>query len=135
MTDKLSVIGGVSLLDAEVMESPSGPGAMVNTAETSAYIQGKYAVTDAWSVGGTITYSGKIYGGTYSANRDTGLTIDDWTRLDLMSDYKINSAATVRLNVLNVTDELYYDALYRSGTPFVFVAPGRSAVVTLDYTF
>tara|TARA_R110000868_G_scaffold207948_1_gene457055 strand:+ start:9157 stop:11415 length:2259 start_codon:yes stop_codon:yes gene_type:complete len=135
VTDKLSVIGGVSLLDAEVIESPSGPGAMVNTAETSAYIQGKYAVTDAWSVGGTITYSGKIYGGTYSANRDTGLTIDDWTRLDLMSDYKINSAATVRLNVLNVTDELYYDALYRSGTPFVFVAPGRSAVVTLDYTF
>tara|TARA_R110000868_G_scaffold185103_1_gene426897 strand:+ start:12451 stop:14709 length:2259 start_codon:yes stop_codon:yes gene_type:complete len=135
VTDKLSLIGGLSLLDAEVIESPSGPGVMVNTAETSAYIQGKYAVTHAWSVGSTVTYSGKIYGGTYSANRDTGLTIDDWTRVDLMSDYKINKAATLRLNVLNVFDELYYDALYRSGTPFVFVAPGRSAVVTLDYTF
>jgi catecholate siderophore receptor len=37
--------------------------------------------------------------------------------------------------VLNVFDELYYDAFYRSAAPFVFVAPGRSAVVTLDYTF
>lgn len=135
VTEKLSLIGGASLLDAEVLESPSGPGVMVNTAETSGYIQAKYAVTDEWSVGSTVTYTGKIYGGTYSANRDTGLTIDNWTRVDLMSDYKINEAATVRLNVLNVFDELYYDALYRSGTPFAFVAPGRSAVVTLDYTF
>lgn len=135
VTEKLSLIGGASLLDAEVLESPSGPGVMVNTAESSGYIQAKYAVTDEWSVGSTVTYTGKVYGGTYSANRDTGLTIDDWTRVDLMSDYKINEAATVRLNVLNVFDELYYDALYRSGTPFAFVAPGRSAVVTLDYTF
>jgi catecholate siderophore receptor len=135
VTEKLSLIGGVSMFRAEVLASPSGPGAMVNTAESSAYLQGKYALTDAWSVGSTVTYSGKIYGGTYSANRDTGLTIDDWTRVDLMSDYKINDAATLRLNVLNVFDELYYDALYRSGAPFVFVAPGRSATLTLDYTF
>jgi len=135
VTEKLSLIGGLSLYKADVLESPSGPGVMVNTAESSAYIQGKYALNDDWSVGSTVTYSGKIYGGTYSANRDTGLTIDDWTRVDLMSDYKINEAATLRLNVLNVFDELYFDALYRSNAPFVFVAPGRSAVVTLDYTF
>tara|TARA_R110000824_G_scaffold118960_18_gene272525 strand:- start:51603 stop:53864 length:2262 start_codon:yes stop_codon:yes gene_type:complete len=135
VTEKLSLIGGVSLLDAEVITSPSGPGVMVNTAESSGYIQAKYAVTDEWSVGSTVTYTGKIYGGTYSANRDTGKTVDDWTRVDLMSDYQITPDAKLRLNVLNVFDELYYDALYRSGTPFVFVAPGRSAVVTLDYTF
>ena len=26
----------------------------------------------------------------------------------------------------NITNKLYYDALYQSATPFVFVAPGRS---------
>lgn len=135
VTEELSLIGGFSLFDAEVLESPSGPGVMVNTAESSAFIQGKYAVTQEWSVGSTITYQGKVYGGTYSANRDTGLTIDDWTRVDLMTDYKVTPDATLRLNVLNVFDELYYDAFYRSAAPFVFVAPGRSAVVTLDYTF
>jgi len=37
--------------------------------------------------------------------------------------------------VLNLTDELYYDALYRSATPFSYIAPGRSALVTLNIDF
>ena len=27
----------------------------------------------------------------------------------------------------NIFNKLYYDALYQSATPFVFVAPGRAA--------
>jgi catecholate siderophore receptor len=34
-----------------------------------------------------------------------------------------------------VLDETYYDALYRSGTPFVYVAPGRSASISVSMKF
>ena len=36
-----------------------------------------------------------------------------------------------RVNVNNITNKLYYDAIYRSASPFAYVAPGRSAVLTL----
>ena len=34
----------------------------------------------------------------------------------------------MQLNIVNITNELYYDALYQSAGSFVFVAPGRAAV-------
>jgi catecholate siderophore receptor len=37
--------------------------------------------------------------------------------------------------VLNLTDKRYYDAIYRSGTPFSYVAPGRSAFLTVTAGF
>ncbi len=134
VTPELSLMAGGSLFDAEVIASPSGPGKMVNTAEKSAFIQAKYAVTEEWSVGSAVIYQGEIYGGTYSAH-DASPKLSDWVRVDLMSDYAVTPDVTLRLNVLNVFDELYYDAIYRSGTPFAFVAPGRSAILTLEYTF
>ena len=36
-----------------------------------------------------------------------------------------------RVNVNNLTDKRYYDAIYRSGSPFAYIAPGRSAFLTL----
>ena len=38
-----------------------------------------------------------------------------------------------RVNVNNITNKRYYDAIYRSGAPFAYVAPGRSAVLTLAF--
>ena len=41
--------------------------------------------------------------------------------------YKINKNCTAKLFVNNIFDTVYYDAFYQSDTPFVFIAPGRSA--------
>jgi catecholate siderophore receptor len=141
VTPELSLIGGLALFDADVirgpaaMGNPTGAGKMVNTAERSASLQAKYALTDKWSVGSTVIYKSQIYGGTYAANPNTSPRIPGWVRVDFMSDYKLTEAMKVQLNVLNAFDKLYFDAVYRSGTPFVFVAPGRSATLTLEYTF
>ena len=35
----------------------------------------------------------------------------------------------------NITNKLYYDALYQSATPFVFVAPGRNVSMVLSARF
>ena len=56
-------------------------------------------------------------------------------RFDLFGGYQISDNVGVSFNLLNATDELYYDALYRSATPFSYVAPGRSFKVTLDVEF
>ena len=38
----------------------------------------------------------------------------------------------LKLYVNNITNKLYYDALYQSGTPFVLEAPGRAAYLVLS---
>jgi catecholate siderophore receptor len=39
------------------------------------------------------------------------------------------------MRVDNLTDATYYDAFYRSGTPFVYIAPGRSASISVKMKF
>jgi catecholate siderophore receptor len=54
---------------------------------------------------------------------------------DATARYAPTDRLEFRLNVLNLTDKRYYDAIYRSGSPFSYVAPGRSATLTASYTF
>ena len=55
-------------------------------------------------------------------------------RFDAFTEYKINSNIKAKLSVNNIFDTVYYDAFYRSNTPFVFIAPGRSVWLTLTGT-
>jgi len=49
--------------------------------------------------------------------------------------YRITDGLEARVNVLNLTDKRYFDAIYRSGSPFSYVAPGRSATFSLTAKF
>ena len=51
-------------------------------------------------------------------------------RFDAFTEYKLNSNIKAKLSVNNIFDTTYYDAFYRSNTPFVFIAPGRSVWLT-----
>ena len=55
-----------------------------------------------------------------------------FTTLDAMAEYNLTDTVTVKLNVTNLTDKLYADALYRG-----FYAPGapRAVQVTLKTLF
>ena len=65
----------------------------------------------------------------------TSTEIPSYWRLDLFGGYQLTDNVEVSFNVLNVTDEVYYDALYRSATPFTYIAPGRSVQFRIDYDF
>jgi catecholate siderophore receptor len=41
----------------------------------------------------------------------------------------------MKLFVNNLTNKLYYDALYQSAAPFVLEAPGRAAYIELSARF
>lgn len=137
ITRQFSISSGLALLDTEITKSdtPAEVGQpFPNTAEQSATVQLRYEVNNDWTVGGTAIYTGEIFGGTPNGPV-TNNSIAANTRYDLMAQYRVNHDLSFRLNILNATDKTYYDALYRSGSPFTYVGEGRSASLTMIVDF
>ncbi|EIJ33583.1 TonB-dependent receptor [Thiothrix nivea] len=136
VTEKLSLAGGAVYMDTKITDSadPNSVGkSLANVAEKSASIQAKYQATPKMAVGGSVIHIGKVEGGSFAAT--TGNTLPSSNRLDLMGEYKISNKLSAQLNVKNATDETIYEAFYRSGAPFTYVAPGRTTNVSLTYDF
>lgn len=135
ITDRWSVYSGIALLDTKITDSPdvSLEGEKFpNIAETSFTLLTKYQVTDELEIGGQAYYQGKIYGGSYAAG--TAHTPSYW-RFDVLSEYELTENVALQLNVLNITNERTYDAIYRSGSPFGYIGAGRAGYLTLSYKF
>jgi catecholate siderophore receptor len=135
ITENWSLFGGLTLFETEVTDSTiaSQIGEMFpNVSEESFTLTSRYQITDRLHLGGTAGYNSEKFGGTVAAS---STFVPDYWRFDFFGGYQLTDNMEVTFNVLNATDELYYDALYRSGTPFSYVAPGRSALVTLDIDF
>jgi len=145
ITDKWSVFGGLVLMHSEVTKSLVSPAnttlftsnvglPLANVAHQSFSLLTKYQLTDIWELGGQAVYRSKMYGGTFLA-ANQGTSIPDYWRFDVFAEAKIDQNWTAKLFVNNITNKLYYDALYQSAAPFVFVAPGRSASLVLSARF
>ncbi|MBX9651537.1 MAG: TonB-dependent receptor, partial [Xanthobacteraceae bacterium] len=145
ITDKWSVMGGLVLMQSEVTKSlapsaqpliyPTNVGLkLANVAHQSFSLLSKYQLTDVWEIGGTAVYRSKMYGGTLLA-ANQGTSIPSYWRFDAFAEAKIDKNWTAKLYIANLTNKLYYDALYQSATPFVYVAPGRSASMILSARF
>lgn len=134
---KLSLYSGFSMLETNTDESTNpnsqnlGKG-FANVSEMSFSLTTKYQWNEKFAIGGTFISQSKKFGGTYSAGTNF---LDGFNRIDLMAQYELGKGKELRFNIQNLTDETYYDALYRSASPFVYVAPGRSASVTFDWHF
>lgn len=135
LTDALSIYGGLVLMDSEVLESrdPNNIGEkFANIAHTTFTMMAKYQLTDKLAVGGQATYQGEINAGSLAAN---GNVLPSYWRFDAMAEYQLTENIEIQVNGLNLTDETNYDALYRSGTPFVYIGPGRAGYVTINYKY
>jgi catecholate siderophore receptor len=142
ITDKWSVFAGLVLMHSEVTKSlvPSANPALyptnvgrplANIAHQSFNILSKYEINDTYEVGAQATFFSKIYGGTFLA-ANQGTQIPEHWRFDAFAEAKINKNWKAKVYVDNIFNELYYDALYQSAAPFVFVAPGRAAYLSLQ---
>ncbi|MBF4992179.1 TonB-dependent siderophore receptor [Methylophilus sp. QUAN] len=110
-----------------------------------------YALTDAWKIGGGVEAKGERYAYVPSAARGTarGQTeanggvfqtgvfdpnkAPGYARVDLMATYEQPKWA-VRLNVKNLLNKVYYDAVYDNGG-LVTPGNGRQAIITTEYKF
>jgi catecholate siderophore receptor len=134
LTSRLALFGGYTFLDAKIVasEDPTKIGSrFANVPKHSFALLGNYAVTERLMLGAQATYRSRVYGGTLDAN---GNYLPAYWKFDLVGRYKLSNRVELRANVTNLTDKRYYDAIYRSGTPFSFVAPGRQATVSVTVT-
>ncbi|MBL4613176.1 MAG: TonB-dependent siderophore receptor [Emcibacter sp.] len=136
ITPELSIFGGVTLLNTKVIDSARSNDIgkkLANVAEQSFTILAKYQITSDLDFGAIANYSSKILGGAGVAGGTT--FIPSYVRFDAFANYRITEMIKVSLNVQNLTDKVYYDSLYRNTAPFTYIAPGRSASLTLDIEF
>lgn len=144
ITEDLSTQFGVTFMDAEVLESfdtDSVGRTLSNFADNSAFWQLRYQASDAFSFGGTMTYSSEMYAGQPDSGAGFNTEINDYsykvpsyTLFDVFATYAFSEQLNLRLNVANVTDKDYYLAAYRSGA-FTYIGAARNAKLTLTYEF
>ena len=133
VTKDWSVYGGLVVLDTEVLKSsnPQDIGRrLANIPLAQFSLLSRYQLTEQLAIAGAATYGGEIYGGHLAANTANNHTVD-WWRFDAFAEYKLTSNIDLRVSGINLTDELYYDAIYQANNSFAFVAPGRAGYLTV----
>jgi catecholate siderophore receptor len=96
-----------------------------NVAKDSASLWTSYELTSRLKAGLGIYSMSRQYG-----NAANTLWIPGYTRYDAMLDYKVNAHLDLQLNLLNLTNKLYYTEAY--AIAFAQVAPARSAMLTAN---
>lgn len=138
INEKWDVFGGYTYLDAELVKN-GGSGAAAgltdgqpfpNTPKHSFSIWTTYEVLPQLTIGGGATYMDKVMGST---NPTLPKFVPDYWRFDATASYVINERLTAQLNIQNITDETYFTQAYP--THYATIAPGRSAVLTLNAKF
>ena len=118
ITDKLSIQFDAALMNAD----------------KSLFAQLRYQLTDKLTVGGTSTYSSKVYTGQPDSAANEDFSVPAYTVYDLFATYTFSEQLSARLNIGNVTDKDYYFTAYRSGA-FTYLGDARNAQLTVSYEF
>ena len=137
ITKEWSVYGGLVVLETEVLKSSNAQDIgrrLANIPLTQFSLLSRYQLTEQLAIAGAATYGGEVYGGHLAANASNNHTVD-WWRFDAFAEYKLTSNIDVKLSGINLTNELYYDAIYQSANAFAFVAPGRAAYLTVKVKY
>ncbi len=163
ITDNWEIFSGLALMDARILEVAENVSATTgaithadarlegqrarNTPVATFNLWSTYKLTSNWKVGGGLEAKGARYGysptGTVAQTSvGTGVfrqgsfdpnVAPGYARVDAMLGYEQKKWA-MRLNVKNVLNKLYYDALYDNGG-FVVPSNGRTAIVTTEIKF
>ncbi len=147
ITRNWEVFAGVALMDATILEAAPGanPGfagqRARNTPKYTFNLWTTYRIDENWRLGGGIEAKGDrqafvpssanalpLLNGAYYPN-----TAPAFHRVDALLSYEQPKWA-VRLNVKNVFDKLYYDAVYDNGG---FTVPGlrRTVIMTAEFKY
>lgn len=135
ITPRWSAFGGLTVLESKVVESraPADVGKRFpNVSAITFSLLSTYQVTGRLTVGGQAYYASAKHGGRTAV---LSSTIPDYWRFDMNAAFQISPHLVFRINALNLTNKLYYDAIYASATPFAYVAPGRSVRFSIAGSF
>ncbi len=130
VNSRIELFGSYTYNDATITASanPANVGRrFANVPQHSGSLLMTYALTSRVQIGGQVYAQDKVYGGSQAAGTSQ---LPAYVRFDAVARWRPIDALELRLNVLNVLDKTYYEAIYRSSSPFAYVAPGRSAMLT-----
>ena len=129
LTDKWQVFGGYTYMDGVVLQALDGTqgNTLANTPRNTLTLWTTYEVAPHWEVGGGPTYMSA----RYAANTNY-VSVGGYTRWDAMAEYH-QKKWDVRLNLLNLTNKFYYDALIPSDGGRSVPGVGRTLLATFDY--
>lgn len=141
ITDNWEVFSGLSLIHAEILEVAPGNGNVNfigqmprNTPKKTFNLWSTYQLPYGFKVGGGMEYKSQRYGGAPTGTAAFNPNwVPSYTRWDAMVSYD-QPKYTVKFNVQNIFDKVYYDALYDNGG---FTVPGqaRRFILSTEYKF
>lgn len=116
LSDKWTVVGGVTALDAKVKGSDFNGNAPMNVAKVVAKVYSEYELpVPGLSLTGGIYYTGKQWANAANTDRLPGVTTAD---IGMRYATKVGGKPlTLRLNVANVTNKSYWLNSYYVGSP------------------
>ncbi|WP_233833588.1 TonB-dependent siderophore receptor [Paraburkholderia sp. ZP32-5] len=131
ITDKWQVFGGYTYMDAIILKASDGTQGHTpaNTPRNTLTFWTTYAITPHWEIGG-----GPIYMSPRYASNTNYVKAPGYTRWDMTAAYHAKKY-DVRLNLLNLTNKYYYDALIPSDGGRSVPGIGRTLLATFDYRF
>jgi catecholate siderophore receptor len=131
LTDKWQVYAGYTYLDARVVKASDGTqgNTPANTPCNTVTLWTTYEPIHNWEVGGGATYLSS----RYAANTDL-VEVGGYVRWDAMVGFH-QPKYDIRLNLLNLTNKEYYDALIQSDGGRAVPAVGRTVLLTGTYRF
>lgn len=148
ITPELSVFGGITVMDAEILESASNADnvgkTLSNFSDFQAVFQARFQPVEQFAIGFAVKHKSKQYAGQpdtapgFSTRLDGSYyysqPVPAYTVADVFAEYKFNKNLSLRVNANNVTNEKYYLAAYRSGS-FLYKGDARQVIGTLDFRF
>ena len=131
LTDAWQVFAGYTRLNALIVKASDGTQghAPANTPRNSATLWNSYRISPEWEIGGGATYQSE----RYAANNNT-VSAGGYTRWDAMAAWH-QPKYDLRLNLLNLADKKYFDALIPSDGGRSIPGIGRTLLATIDYKF
>jgi catecholate siderophore receptor len=131
LTEQWQIFAGYTRLNALIVKALDGTQGNVpaNTPANSATVWNSFKLTPEWELNGGFTYLSQRY-----ASNTNVVSVGGYTRWDTSIAYH-QPKYDVRLNLLNLTNKQYYDALIPSDGGRAIPGIGRTALVTVDYRF
>lgn len=134
VTERWDVFAGYTYLDGEITRTNFAPDLgrrLPFTAQHSLSAWTSYEITDAWKIGGGVQHlSDRV--SEITAARFVAVTSPGYTIGDAFAEFRVSAQAVLRLNVYNVTDEVYFQAFQNNHS---IPAARRSAVVSLTVQY
>ncbi len=131
ITKNWQIFSGYSYMDGRIVKAVDGTQGNVpaNTPRNTFTTWTTYTFAEHWEAGGGPTYMSQ----RYAANTDL-VSVGGYTRWDATLAYH-QPRYDIRLNVTNLTDKHYFDALIQSDGGRSVPALGRTEMVTFTYKF